>query len=113
LSRFESRPLAELKKRPSSPSPFSQKGRRGARKLQVQSPSPHLGEGLWVRGMGSARGLVNFAALCSHNYSKKKELASTNQKTEDEWRRFAPPLIFEREGSKQTLLCYRSREFDW
>jgi hypothetical protein len=55
--------------------------------------------------MGSARGLVNFAALCSHNYSKKKELASTNQKTEDEWRRVAPPLIFEREGSKQTLLC--------
>jgi hypothetical protein len=63
--------------------------------------------------MGSARGLVNFAALCSHNYTKKKELARTKQKTEDEWRRFAPPLIFEREGSKQTLLCYRSREFDW
>jgi hypothetical protein len=40
-------------------------------------------------------------------------LASTNQKTEDEWRRVAPPLNFEREGSKQTLLCYRSREFDW
>ncbi|MFN5399318.1 MAG: hypothetical protein ACK5C4_17140, partial [Pseudanabaena sp.] len=31
---------------------------------------------------------------CKNRYIAKQKLTSTTQKTEDEWRRFAPPLVF-------------------
>ncbi len=42
---------------PSSPSPFSQEGRRGTR--LIQSPSPYLGEGFRVRVLGKVAHRVN------------------------------------------------------